>query len=171
MMIGAETVAVGTIGQDLDDPAIADASLAAAVDHPFEFALECLEAGDLAPHLLKLSSGDAVHSGARSFGMICQRQELTDRGQWKPELAGMAQQKSGGRWHLYVYTQPARVRARKPWSTLPEMESFLLELGVGFTFVARQKRIQIDGDDFHPPANKDKMRAGIPLVDDDDIPF
>jgi len=30
-----------------------------------------------------------------------------------------------------------------------EMESFLLELGAGFTFVARQKRIQIDGDDFH----------------------
>ena len=30
-----------------------------------------------------------------------------------------------------------------------EMEAFLLELGVGFTFVARQKRIQIDGDDFH----------------------
>ncbi|WP_454752824.1 PDDEXK nuclease domain-containing protein [Cupriavidus necator] len=28
-----------------------------------------------------------------------------------------------------------------------EMESFLLELGVGFTFVARQKRIQLDGDD------------------------
>lgn len=30
-----------------------------------------------------------------------------------------------------------------------EMESFLLELGVGFTFVARQKRIQIDNEDFH----------------------
>jgi len=30
-----------------------------------------------------------------------------------------------------------------------EMESFLLELGAGFTFVARQKRIQIDNDDFH----------------------
>jgi hypothetical protein len=30
-----------------------------------------------------------------------------------------------------------------------EMESFLLELGVGFTFVARQKRIQLDGDDFY----------------------
>lgn len=30
-----------------------------------------------------------------------------------------------------------------------EMESFLLELGVGFTFVARQKRIQIDEEDFH----------------------
>ncbi|MGE0315731.1 MAG: YhcG family protein [Lautropia sp.] len=30
-----------------------------------------------------------------------------------------------------------------------EMESFLLELGVGFTFVSRQKRIQIDGEDFH----------------------
>ncbi|MCJ2374460.1 PDDEXK nuclease domain-containing protein [Pseudomonas sp. RGM 3321] len=30
-----------------------------------------------------------------------------------------------------------------------EMESFLLELGAGFSFVARQKRIQIDGDYFH----------------------
>ncbi|MFU3350166.1 PDDEXK nuclease domain-containing protein [Pseudomonas aeruginosa] len=30
-----------------------------------------------------------------------------------------------------------------------EMESFLLELGTGFCFVARQKRIQIDDDDFH----------------------
>lgn len=30
-----------------------------------------------------------------------------------------------------------------------ETASFLLELGVGFTFVARQKRIQIDNDDFH----------------------
>src|SRR3546814_6501169 len=29
------------------------------------------------------------------------------------------------------------------------MESFLLELGAGFSFVARQKRIQIDGEDFH----------------------
>ncbi|CAB3776414.1 PDDEXK nuclease domain-containing protein [Pararobbsia alpina] len=30
-----------------------------------------------------------------------------------------------------------------------EMEGFLLELGTGFTFVARQKRIQLDGEDFH----------------------
>lgn len=30
-----------------------------------------------------------------------------------------------------------------------EMENFLLELGAGFSFVARQKRIQIDGDDFY----------------------
>ncbi|MFG0542994.1 YhcG family protein [Pseudomonas sp. YQ_5] len=30
-----------------------------------------------------------------------------------------------------------------------EMESFLLELGAGFTFVARQKRIQIDSEDFY----------------------
>ncbi|NIE82637.1 MULTISPECIES: PDDEXK nuclease domain-containing protein [unclassified Burkholderia] len=29
-----------------------------------------------------------------------------------------------------------------------EMESFLLELGAGFSFVARQKRIQIDDEDF-----------------------
>lgn len=31
---------------------------------------------------------------------------------------------------------------------LREMESFLLELGAGFTFVARQMRIVIDGEDF-----------------------
>ena len=32
---------------------------------------------------------------------------------------------------------------------LREIESFLLELGAGFSFIARQKRIQIDGDDFY----------------------
>lgn len=31
---------------------------------------------------------------------------------------------------------------------LRELESFILEMGAGFTFVARQKRIQVDGDDF-----------------------
>ena len=30
-----------------------------------------------------------------------------------------------------------------------EIENFILELGVGFTFVARQKRIQIDNDDYY----------------------
>ncbi|OBY84519.1 YhcG family protein [Delftia sp. JD2] len=30
-----------------------------------------------------------------------------------------------------------------------EMKSFLLELGAGFSFVARQRRIQIDDEDFH----------------------
>ncbi len=30
-----------------------------------------------------------------------------------------------------------------------EMENFILEMGVGFTFVARQKRIQVDSDDFY----------------------
>ncbi|HEY9825781.1 MAG TPA: PDDEXK nuclease domain-containing protein [Stenomitos sp.] len=32
---------------------------------------------------------------------------------------------------------------------LREIEQFLLELGVGFTFIARQKRLQIDNDDFY----------------------
>ena len=32
---------------------------------------------------------------------------------------------------------------------LREIEQFLLELGAGFTFVARQKRLQIDDDDFY----------------------
>jgi predicted nuclease of restriction endonuclease-like (RecB) superfamily len=30
-----------------------------------------------------------------------------------------------------------------------EMENFILELGAGFTFVARQKRIQVDNDDYY----------------------
>ncbi len=32
---------------------------------------------------------------------------------------------------------------------LRDIEKFLLELGAGFTFIARQKRIQIDNDDFY----------------------
>jgi predicted nuclease of restriction endonuclease-like (RecB) superfamily len=32
---------------------------------------------------------------------------------------------------------------------LREMEAFILELGVDFSFVARQKRITLDGDDFY----------------------
>lgn len=32
---------------------------------------------------------------------------------------------------------------------LRELEAFLLELGAGFSFVARQKRIQLDGNDFY----------------------
>ena len=32
---------------------------------------------------------------------------------------------------------------------LREMERFLLELGAGFTFVARQKRISVGADDFY----------------------
>lgn len=32
---------------------------------------------------------------------------------------------------------------------LRELEGFLLELGAGFSFVARQKRLQIDGEDFY----------------------
>ncbi|MEW6290452.1 MAG: PDDEXK nuclease domain-containing protein [Thermodesulfobacteriota bacterium] len=32
---------------------------------------------------------------------------------------------------------------------LRELEQFLLELGAGFTFVARQKRIQVDNDDYY----------------------
>ena len=34
-------------------------------------------------------------------------------------------------------------------AVLREMEAFILELGGGFAFVARQKRIVIDGDDFY----------------------
>ncbi len=32
---------------------------------------------------------------------------------------------------------------------LRELENFLLEFGIGFSFIARQKRIQIDNDDFY----------------------
>lgn len=32
---------------------------------------------------------------------------------------------------------------------LREMESFILEMGVGFAFLERQKRITVDGDDYY----------------------
>jgi predicted nuclease of restriction endonuclease-like (RecB) superfamily len=32
---------------------------------------------------------------------------------------------------------------------LRELEMFLLEMGAGFSFIARQKRIQLDGEDFY----------------------
>jgi predicted nuclease of restriction endonuclease-like (RecB) superfamily len=32
---------------------------------------------------------------------------------------------------------------------LREMENFILELGIGFSFIARQKRITVDGEDYH----------------------
>ena len=34
-------------------------------------------------------------------------------------------------------------------AVLRELEMFLLELGAGFSFIARQKRIQLDGEDFY----------------------
>jgi len=34
-------------------------------------------------------------------------------------------------------------------AVMREMEAFILELGMGFTFVARQKRITVDEDDFY----------------------
>lgn len=34
-------------------------------------------------------------------------------------------------------------------AVMRELESFVLELGAGFTFIARQKRIQIEGDDYY----------------------
>lgn len=42
---------------------------------------------------------------------------------------------------------------------------------VGSELARRLHAPLLDGDDFHPPANKEKMRAGIPLVDDDRWPW
>ena len=37
---------------------------------------------------------------------------------------------------------------------LREMEAFILELGVGFAFLERQKRITVDGDDYYPDGDR-----------------
>jgi carbohydrate kinase (thermoresistant glucokinase family) len=42
---------------------------------------------------------------------------------------------------------------------------------VGKAIARRLHAPFLDGDEYHPPANKDKMRAGIPLVDDDRWPW
>lgn len=42
---------------------------------------------------------------------------------------------------------------------------------VGKAIARRLHAPFLDGDDYHPPANKEKMRAGIPLTDDDRWPW
>jgi carbohydrate kinase (thermoresistant glucokinase family) len=42
---------------------------------------------------------------------------------------------------------------------------------VGAELARRLHAPFLDGDDFHPPANKEKMRAGTPLVDADRWPW
>jgi hypothetical protein len=53
-----------------------------------------------------------------------------------------------------------------------ELEQFLLELGSGFSFIARQKRIVIDGEDFHIDLlfyNRDLMRMVVVELKLDDF--
>jgi gluconokinase len=42
---------------------------------------------------------------------------------------------------------------------------------IGTLLAARTNTVFADADDYHPQANKDKMRAGIPLNDDDREPW
>lgn len=42
---------------------------------------------------------------------------------------------------------------------------------VGAAIARRLHAPFLDGDGYHPPANKEKMRAGIPLVDEDRWPW
>jgi gluconokinase len=42
---------------------------------------------------------------------------------------------------------------------------------VGKAIARRLHAPFLDGDSYHPPANKEKMRSGIPLVDDDRWPW
>src|SRR5689334_1880053 len=42
---------------------------------------------------------------------------------------------------------------------------------VGKAIARRLHAPFLDGDGYHPPANKDKMRAGIPLSDEDRWPW
>ncbi len=42
---------------------------------------------------------------------------------------------------------------------------------VGAALARRLHAPFLDGDQYHPPANKEKMRAGIPLVDEDRWPW
>lgn len=42
---------------------------------------------------------------------------------------------------------------------------------VGKALARRLHAPFLDGDGYHPPANKEKMRAGIPLVDADRWPW
>ena len=47
---------------------------------------------------------------------------------------------------------------------LRELEHFLLELGAGFSFVARQRRIQLDSDDFYTAEGIGGPHAGMFMI-------
>lgn len=75
---------------------------------------------------------------------------------------------------------PARMsRQTSPSPASPASPTFLVVMGVsgcGKTTVAQLVAKEIggmflEGDAFHPPANKAKMGAGIPLTDDDRWPW
>ncbi len=42
---------------------------------------------------------------------------------------------------------------------------------LGEALAAKTRGTFLDGDDYHPPANKEKMAAGTPLTDDDRWPW
>lgn len=65
--------------------------------------------------------------------------------------AGVGLQPSVRRPPLSASRSPVRhLAGRRPGGgVIRKLESFLLELGAGFSFVARQKHIQIDDEDFH----------------------
>ena len=53
-------------------------------------------------------------------------------------------------WSSLIY-QTALPYTKKTWQRviISNLQAFLLELGKGFSFVARQKRIRFDDDDFY----------------------
>ncbi len=75
--------------------------------------------------------------------------------------------------------QPAIETEIAPIKTLPGMPSVLVVMGVsgsGKSTIGTQLALQLhwdfeDGDWFHPARNIDKMQAGIPLTDEDRVPW
>jgi hypothetical protein len=78
------------IGQRLDDAAVANPTMPAFVDHPFEFDLEGPKAGDPALDFAQMTTGYAVGlmTGLLWFGRHCQ--QFPNIFDFKPKFAGMA---------------------------------------------------------------------------------
>ena len=86
MVVLAEIV----VRQCADDVAVADLVGMAMAGDAHQFGLQLLQALNLAPHGRQLLGGDAVGVVAGALGMLAELDQLADRIDGQPEIAGVA---------------------------------------------------------------------------------
>jgi hypothetical protein len=77
------------ISEHLDDPALGHPAVVAS-HHALQLIAQGSQAGNLVLHLGEVGLGDGVGLAAGAVGMAREAQELPDRLDLKPELAGVA---------------------------------------------------------------------------------
>jgi predicted nuclease of restriction endonuclease-like (RecB) superfamily len=100
----------------------------------------------------------AKEAAERNFGIQDLRREIARKAYERREIANTRTSKSAP-LPFNVFKDPYMLdvlglkdnfaEADLEKAILSELESFLLEFGNGFSFIARQKRMTVDGDDFY----------------------